>query len=89
MKWMLVMLMGCCSVATAQETYSSGLSNQVVEPATSQTQTGWLLQQQAQSTPPTKGELPAQLYVETQKRLADSFQQAIPAQLHEDTRGKQ
>ena len=88
MKWMLVMLMGCCSLAVAQEPYPSGLSDQVVAPAASETQTGWLLQQQARSTPPAKGELPAQLYVESQKRLADSFQQAIPEQLHEDTRSK-
>ena len=88
MKWILVILMGCWSVALAQTPYPSGLSDQVVTPVVSQTQTGWLLRQQAQSTPPSMGELPAQLYVESQKRLADSFQQAIPEKLHEDTRSK-
>lgn len=73
-----------CS-ASAQPAY--GLSGQLVTPPAShtQTQTDRLLRQQAHSGAPDKSELPASIYVDTQKRIADTFKQAIPDKLESDT----
>ena len=51
-----------------------------------ETVTDWLLNQQRDSRPAAKSELSAPIYVDTQRRLADSFRTAIPDTFGEQTR---
>lgn len=73
--------------ATASEPkqYPSGFSDTVVT-MQRETVTDWLLQQQRQNPATTKSELPAQLYVDSQRRLGDSFRTPIPDSFGEQTR---
>lgn len=83
----LALTAGLAMPATAAEPkqYPSGFSDTV---ATMQreTVTDWLLQQQRQNPPAAKSELPAQLYVDSQRRLGDSFRTPIPDSFGEQTR---
>ena len=65
--------------------YPSGFSDTVVS-MQRETVTDWLLQQQRQNTPAVESELPAQLYVDSQRRLGDSFRTPIPDTFGEQTR---
>ena len=65
--------------------YPSGFSDTVVS-MQRETVTDWLLQQQRQNTPAVESELPAQLYVDSQRRLGDSFRTPIPESFGEQTR---
>lgn len=93
MKWILLILvlgsqMAVAANRTGGEPYSFGLSNQVVpenQGVVDDSMTAWLLHQQAISVPPKHSELSAALYVDSQKRLADSFKSAIPDSFDENT----
>ncbi|MZR62873.1 hypothetical protein [Alcanivorax sp. DP30] len=65
--------------------YAFGISDQVVSkpPAT---ETEWLLKQQRTAPPKQDSELSASLYVDSQRRLADSFRTPIPESFGEQTR---
>ena len=65
--------------------YPSGFSDTVVN-MQRETVTDWLLQQQRQNRPAVESELPAQLYVDSQRRLGDSFRAPMPASFGEQTR---
>ncbi|MDX1457393.1 MAG: hypothetical protein R3276_07365 [Marinobacter sp.] len=62
--------------------YPSGLSDLTPQrPADTETQR--LLEQQRQSGAPEQGELSTQMYVDTQKRIAETFQRPVPDELTE------
>ncbi|KAF0811047.1 hypothetical protein A167_00079 [Alcanivorax sp. S71-1-4] len=65
--------------------YPSGFSDTVVN-VQRETVTDWLLQQQRQNRPAVESELPAQLYVDSQRRLGNSFRTPIPDSFGEQTR---
>jgi len=69
-------------VFAGPESYEFGLS----DPDSNiryETVTEQLLEQQRNSTPPKESELPAQLYVDSQRRISDSFKISIPESLQE------
>lgn len=71
------------STAIAQEkSYEFGLSNSVSNPQR-ETVTDWLLEQQRKSPASQQSELPAQLYVDSQRRIGDTFKSKIPESLQE------
>jgi hypothetical protein len=86
-RWLLA---GLCLPMLAQAAeppprYDFGVSGQVVsEPP--RTQTDWLLNQQRNARAAEDSELSAPLYVDSQRRLADSFKTAIPESFGEQTR---
>ena len=82
---LILMLPGAVLAAEPQQAYSFGVSGQVVSNE-SETVTDWLLNQQRDSRPAGQSELAAPLYVDTQRRLADSFRTAIPESFGEQTR---
>lgn len=82
---LILVLPGAVLAAEPQRTYSFGVSGQVVSNE-SETVTDWLLNQQRDSRPAGQSELAAPLYVDTQRRLADSFRTAIPESFGEQTR---
>ena len=82
---LILVLPGVVLAAEPQQAYSFGVSGQVVSNE-SETVTDWLLNQQRDSRPAGQSELAAPLYVDTQRRLADSFRMAIPDTFGEQTR---
>ncbi|MDX1802985.1 MAG: hypothetical protein R3292_02815 [Alcanivorax sp.] len=70
-----------------QQDYKFGLSWQVVDPQ-QDTVTDWLLQQQRETPVPDKSELPAQLYVDSQRRISDTFKEKIPETLQDKASAK-
>ena len=82
---LILVLPGVVLAAELQQAYSFGVSGQVVSNE-SETVTDWLLNQQRDSRPAGQSELAAPLYVDTQRRLADSFRTAIPESFGEQTR---
>lgn len=82
---LLLMFPGAVLAAEPQPAYTFGVSGQVVNNE-SETVTDWLLNQQRDSRPAAQSELAAPLYVDTQRRLADSFRTAIPESFGEQTR---
>ncbi|KGD64650.1 hypothetical protein Y5S_02016 [Alcanivorax nanhaiticus] len=68
-----------------KEHYAFGVSDQVASKPP-RTETDWLLNQQRHSRPAGESELSAPLYVDSQRRLADSFRTAIPESFGEQTR---
>jgi hypothetical protein len=82
---LILMFPGAVLAAEPQQAYTFGVSGQVVSNE-SETVTDWLLNQQRDSRPAEQSELAAPLYVDTQRRLADSFRTAIPESFGEQTR---
>ena len=82
---LILVLPGVVLAAEPQQAYSFGVSGQVVSNE-SETVTDWLLNQQRDSRPAGQSELAAPLYVDTQRRLANSFRTAIPESFGEQTR---
>lgn len=82
---LILMFPGSVLAAEPQQAYTFGVSGQVVSNE-SETVTDWLLNQQRDSRPAGQSELAAPLYVDTQRRLADSFRTAIPESFGEQTR---
>lgn len=74
------------AVAAQPEQRPAGLSNEVVS-VPLRTETSRLLETQRLSGAPEQSELPANIYVDTQRRAADTFSRPIPDTLHEDTTG--
>lgn len=71
----------------ADEPPAFGLSGQVVDKHYEH-QTQRLLDEQSRSAPAEKSELSAPIYVDSQKRIGDTFKQAIPEDFGEkQTRG--
>lgn len=62
--------------------FAYGLSDQVIEEEP-KPQVEQNLQRQRDSGPPEQGELSAQVYVDTQKRISETFQRPVPEQLSE------
>ncbi|ASK35977.1 hypothetical protein CEK62_17090 [Alcanivorax sp. N3-2A] len=86
-KSIIPMLMMAPLLALADGPPAFGLSGQVVE-RRYEFDTKQLLDQQSQSAPAARSELSAPLYVDSQRRIADTFKQAIPEDFGEDqTRG--
>ncbi|MCU5782147.1 hypothetical protein MA04_01447 [Alcanivorax balearicus MACL04] len=83
-KWMLITLTCLASTgAVAQEkSYEFGLSDSISNPK-HETVTDWLLEQQRKSPLSQQSELPAQLYVDSQRRIGDTFKAKIPESLQE------
>ena len=70
-------------LATAEQApqdYPSGLSFSVVTPQPS-TATERALQQQRHAPPPQRSEISAQMYVDTQRRISETFSRSIPDSL--------
>ena len=87
MKATLTLLMLTPLLALADEPPAFGLSGQVVQ-RHYENDTQKLLDQQRHSPAATQSELSAPLYVDSQRRIADTFKQAIPEDFGEDqTRG--
>lgn len=82
-KWMIaggiLMLSG---QVLAQQSYEFGLSESVSNPQRT-TVTDWLLEQQRTAPAAESSELPAQLYVDSQRRIGDTFKSSIPDSLQE------
>lgn len=57
--------------------YEFGLSDTVSNPKR-ETVTGWLLDQQRSAPIKNSSELPASLYVDSQRRISDTFKTGIP-----------
>ncbi|EKF74354.1 hypothetical protein A11A3_09145 [Alcanivorax hongdengensis A-11-3] len=78
------LLLMFCSPALADQDgdYAFGLSDSVVREKP-KTTTDWLLDQQRHSPPSQKSELPAQLYVDSQRRISDTFKQPIPESIQD------
>ena len=80
---LIVLTCIAASAAIAQEKiYEFGLSNSVSNPQR-ETVTDWLLEQQRKSPEPKQSELPGQLYVDSQRRISDTFKTSIPESLQE------
>lgn len=62
--------------------YAYGLSDSVIE-EDPKPQVEQILQQQRESGPPEQGELSAQVYVDTQKRISETFRRPVPERLAE------
>ena len=85
-RWLLCLcLPATVMAAEPQQQYRFGGSDQVVSNPP-KTVTDWLLDQQRDSRQVEESELPAPLYVDSQRRLADSFRTAIPESFGEQTR---
>ena len=82
-KWMIAgaALMLSCPVL-ADNSYAFGLSETVSNPQRT-TVTDWLLEQQRKTPVAETSELPAQLYVDSQRRIGDTFKSSIPDSLQE------
>lgn len=82
-KWIIagavVMLSG---QVLAQKSYEFGLSESISNPQRT-TVTDWLLEQQRKTPVAETSELPAQLYVDSQRRIGDTFKSSIPESLQE------
>ncbi|WP_421705361.1 hypothetical protein [Alloalcanivorax xenomutans] len=81
----LLIALTCFVSATAvaqEKSYEFGLSNSVSNPQRG-TVTNWLLEQQRKSPVSQQSELPAQLYVDSQRRIGDTFKSGIPESLQE------
>ncbi|WP_290500472.1 hypothetical protein [Alcanivorax sp.] len=82
-KWMIagaaLMLSG---LVVADSSYEFGLSETVSNPQRA-TVTDWLLEQQRKTPVAESSELPAQLYVDSQRRIGDTFKSSIPESLQE------
>ncbi|MEY1660561.1 hypothetical protein [Isoalcanivorax beigongshangi] len=76
-----VVLLGFSAAALGQQ-FESGLSGSVIAPKR-ETVTDWLLEQQRSMPAPTESELPASLYVDSQRRIANTFSTAVPDSLQE------
>jgi|SRR5699024_4136696 len=66
--------------AVAKDDYAFGLSDAVINQQRD-TVTDWLLEQQRATPPKPESELPAQLYIDSQRRLSDSFKETLPSTL--------
>ncbi|MEQ3724529.1 hypothetical protein [Alcanivorax sp.] len=62
--------------------YEFGLSDPAYS-MSSETVTEKMLEQQRNASPPVESELPAQLYVDSQRRISDTFKLSIPESLQE------
>jgi len=84
-KWTLIV--GFSVVAGAaiaeQGSYDYGLSGSISNPQR-ETVTNWLLSQQREAPVEQQSELRAQLYVDSQRRISDTFKSRIPDSLQED-----
>ncbi|MDC0661258.1 hypothetical protein [Marinobacter sp. SS21] len=82
MKRSLALLAVMLPVLAAADGYPSGLSDTPAQPpASSEAQR--LLDRQRQSGAPQQGELSTQLYVDSQKRIAETFRRPVPESLSE------
>ena len=83
-KWILITLTCVASsgVFSQEKSYEFGLSDSVSNPQR-ETVTDWLLEQQRKSPASQQSELPAQLYVDSQRRIGDTFKSKIPDSLQE------
>lgn len=70
------------AVIAQEKSYEFGLSDSVSNPQR-ETVTNWLLEQQRKTPASQKSELPAQLYVDSQRRIGDTFKEKIPESLQE------
>ncbi|WP_203143260.1 hypothetical protein [Marinobacter mangrovi] len=86
MRTCLLILLGLPFTALAGDPPSHGLSNDVTGPVQT-TRTEQLLNRQIRDSQPGD-ELSLELFVDTQKRLAESFRRPIPDDLRESTRQK-
>ncbi|WP_290523715.1 hypothetical protein [Alcanivorax sp.] len=85
-QWLMVGLaLPMVALADAPEQFAFGVSGQVVSkpPAT---ETEWLLEQQRTANQTAESELSSHLYVDSQRRLAESFRIPIPETFGEQTR---
>ncbi|MCG8391853.1 MAG: hypothetical protein MI745_02110 [Pseudomonadales bacterium] len=82
---LIVLVPGLALAGEPQSDYAFGVSDKVVSNQP-ETVTEWLLEQQRDSRETEQSELPAPLYVDSQRRLADSFRTAIPDSFGEQTR---
>lgn len=69
------------ATATA-DSFEFGLSDSVINQQR-ETVTDWLLEQQRATPPKPESELPAQLYIDSQRRLSDTFRSRIPDSLQD------
>lgn len=67
------------ATATA-DNFEFGLSDSVINQQR-ETVTDWLLEQQRATPPKPESELPAQLYIDSQRRLSNSFKEPMPSTL--------
>lgn len=74
--------------AAASGSYEFGLSDSIVNQQR-ETVTDWLLEQQRATPPKPESELPAQLYIDSQRRLSDTFSSSIPDSLQDKARSTQ
>lgn len=74
--------------AMAKDNYQFGLSDSVVNQHR-ETVTDWLLEQQRATPPKPESELPAQLYIDSQRRLSNTFSSSIPDSLQDKARSTQ
>lgn len=69
-------------VCADSASYEFGLSDPAYS-MRSETVTEKMLEQQRNAAPPVESELPAQLYVDSQRRISDTFKLSIPESLQE------
>lgn len=74
--------------AVANDSYEFGLSDSVINQQR-ETVTDWLLEQQRATPPKPESELPAQLYIDSQRRLSNTFSSSIPDSLQDKARSTQ
>jgi len=74
--------------AVAKDGYEFGLSDAVINQHR-ETVTDWLLEQQRATPPKPESELPAQLYIDSQRRLSNTFSSSIPDSLQDKARSTQ
>ncbi|WP_133492740.1 hypothetical protein [Alcanivorax sp. 24] len=92
MKYLLIFLMVIPGLSTASELgdekarYHSGMSNNL-HGEQSRTYTRAMLNDQAKSGGAEKSEIAAPVYVDVQRRLAESFRHPIPDSYGQQTRG--
>lgn len=77
---MIALVFALVATAQAEQNYAFGLSGSVVNPQRD-TVTTWLLEQQRKTPVADQSELTAPLYVESQKRISDTFRKGIPDSL--------
>lgn len=82
MKRCFAFLAAVLPVLAIADGYPSGLSDQPAQRAAS-SEVQRLLEQQRQSGAPQRGELSTQLYVDSQKRIAETFRRPVPEPLSE------
>ena len=83
-----LLAMALPAVANDNQGYAFGLSNSVANPQR-ETVTDWLLQQQRETPVAESSELPAQLYVDSQRRLSNTFKNNIPETLRDRASSQQ